>query len=263
MKSLLNRIGFGRRAGTDAARLAGGTFAAQTDPGLRRTSNQDQALATQLPDGSVLLAVADGVGGAAGGDVAAALAIEEVVGVFSRGDGGDPVVLLREAFEAANRRVLQVGTEVPELEGLASTLVVAVIGATTARVAHVGDSRAYVYDTGLLQQITNDHTWTAERVRAGQMSEEEAANSPFRHTITRGVGVAAEVAPDISEGIDLSDDGVVLLCSDGLYGPAASEEIVATLTSGPHAEAPARLIALANQHGGPDNIGIAIYTVRS
>lgn len=258
-KSLLGRIGFGRRDSTDEARVPGGTFAAQIDQGLRRTSNQDQALATKLPDGAILLAVADGVGGAAGGDVAAALAIEEILGAFSRGVTGDVEALLREAFDRANRRVLQVGAEVPDLEGLASTLVVAVIIGSTARVAHAGDSRAYVYGDGVLEQVTNDHTWTAERVRAGQMTEDEAANSPFRHTITRGVGVAEGITPDVSPPIDLNEDGVVLLCSDGLYGPASSEEIVNALTAGPPTGAPARLIALANQNGGPDNISVAIY----
>lgn len=203
--------------------------------------------------------MADGVGGAAGGDVAAALAIEEVLDTFARGVTGDVEGLLREAFARANRRVFQVGAEVPDLEGLASTLVVAVITGSSARVAHAGDSRAYIYGDGLLEQITNDHTWTAERVRAGQMTEDEAANSPFRHTITRGVGVGEEITPDVSPPIDLNEDVVVLLCSDGLYGPASGEEIAATLTAGPVSDAPARLIALANQNGGPDNISVAIY----
>lgn len=258
-KSLLQRIGLGRSS-RDADASAGGVFAAAIDRGVRRSSNQDQALAMALPGGAVLLAVADGVGGAAGGDVAAATAIEEVARAFSGGASSeDAGSLLREAFARANARVLQVGAEVGELEGLATTLVVAVVTGSSARLAHAGDSRAYVLHDGLLEQVTLDHTWTAERVRSGQMTEEEAANSPFRHTITRGIGVAADVAPDISPRVELAPGATLLLCSDGLYGPASDGEIVAALAAGPPAEAPARLIALANRNGGPDNIAVALY----
>lgn len=258
-KSLLGRIGLGRGdAGREAA--PDGVYAAAVDQGLQRSSNQDQALAMSLPGGAVLLAVADGVGGAAGGDVAAATAIEELSATFSHGTTErDAEAMLDRAFEKANGRVLQVGAEIAELEGLATTLVAAVITGRTARIAHVGDSRAYLLYEGMLEQLTNDHTWTAERVRSGQMREEEAASSPLRHTITRGIGVAVEVAPDISPPIKIGRGATLLLCSDGLYGPARDAEIIASLASGPPSEAPARLIALANQRGGPDNIAVAMY----
>jgi protein phosphatase len=235
-------------------------FASAIDQGLRRSSNQDQALAMRLPDGAVLLAVADGVGGAAGGDVAAALAIEELAAAFSRGPGADPADLLLHAFDRANARVLQVGAEVSQLEGLATTLVAAIITGETAHVANAGDSRAYIFHEGLLEQITNDHTWTAERVRSGQMTEDEAATSPFRHTITRGIGVAHDLGPDLLPPVSLPPGATVLLCSDGLYGPASAAEIAEALNAAPAEDAPARLITLANNNGGPDNIAVALYT---
>lgn len=256
--SLLARLGFGRNA--DEEVRACGTYVAAIDQGKKRSSNQDQALATELAGGAILLAVADGVGGHKGGDVASAMAIEELSGVFSHGTSErDAGTMLVRAFEKANARVVQAGAEVTELEGLATTLVAAVVTGMTARIAHAGDSRAYLLHDGMLEQLTEDHTWTNERVRSGQMTQEEAANSPFRHTITRGIGVAAEVSPDVSAPIELPPGSLLLLCSDGLYGPANEEEIVTALNDGPISEAPARLIALANQNGGPDNISVAVY----
>ncbi|MCH8813629.1 MAG: serine/threonine-protein phosphatase [Chloroflexi bacterium] len=260
-KSLLKRLGIGRGSAHTRTRARSGRHAALTDLGKKRSSNQDQALATVLPDGVLLLAVADGVGGAAGGEIAAAVAVEELAHGFSHGAGdGDVKASLLSAFAQANNRVLATGREIADLEGLATTLVAALVTGSSAWVASVGDSRAYLYEDarGLLP-LTKDHTWTADRVREGKMTLEEAAPSPFSHVITRGIGVADSVEPDLHGPIELPPGSVLLLCSDGLHGPVNDQEIAVTIAAGPSEDRAKRLIALANSKGGPDNIAVAIF----
>ena len=235
-----------------------------TDRGLKRSANQDQALATKLPDGALLLAVADGVGGAAGGEVAAALAIEELAHEFSRGIGDEDIEgRLIIAFSQANRRVLATGSEITDLDGLATTLVAAVIAGSEAWIANAGDSRAYLLEARTLRTLTDDHTWTADRVRAGKMTLQEAANSPFSNVITRGIGVADVIEPDVRGPFNISPGSIILLCSDGLHRPARDEEIANELLVGGSDDRAQRLIALANRNGGPDNIGVAVYEAAS
>jgi len=261
-KSLLNRIGIGRGSGANSYEALPGHYAAATDLGLKRSANQDQALAMKLPNGALLLAVADGVGGASGGEVAAALAIEELAHEFSRGIGDDDIGgRLIIAFAQANRRVLATGSEFADLEGLATTLVAALIVGSKAWIANVGDSRAYLLEEWTLRTLTDDHTWTADRVRAGKMTSQEAANSPFSNVITRGIGVADAIVPDVRGPFDLGPGSTVLLCSDGLHRPASDHEIANELLAGAPDDRAGRLIALANRHGGPDNIGVAVYEV--
>ncbi|MFQ5473633.1 MAG: PP2C family protein-serine/threonine phosphatase [Dehalococcoidia bacterium] len=259
-KSLLKRIGIGRGSDRTGTRALSGRHAALTDPGKKRSSNQDQALAMTLPDGALLLAVADGVGGAAGGEIASAIAIEELAHEFSHGSGdGDVKAGLLSAFSQANSRVLATGREVADLEGLATTLVAALVIGSSAWIASAGDSRAYLYDGAHgLHPLTNDHTWTADRVREGKMTSDEAAKSPFSHVITRGIGVADPVEPDLHGPIELAPGSVLLLCSDGLHGPVSDQEIATELAVAGEDRAQ-RLIALANSKGGPDNIAVAIF----
>jgi len=264
-RSLLKRIGIGRGSAHSRTRALSGRHSALTDLGKKRSSNQDQALATNLPDGVLLLAVADGVGGTAGGEIAAAIAIEDLAHEFVRGVGDrDVKASLLSAFAQANSRVLATGREIADLEGLATTLVAALVIGSSAWVANVGDSRAYLHEEAhSLLPLTNDHTWTADRVREGKMTPDEAAKSPFSHVITRGIGVADSVEPDLHGPIELAPGSILLLCSDGLHGPVSEQEIAADLAAGAGQDRAQRLIALANSRGGPDNIAVAIFDATS
>lgn len=235
-------------------------IAARSDRGIKRSENQDQALAQELPDGSVLVAVADGVGGTGGGRTASAEAIQAVLAELSANPGAEPAAALDAAFSFANQQVRERAAQHPELEGMATTLVAAIVRAGSAWVANVGDSRAYLFQQGGLRQITQDHSWVAEQVRAGRLTQEEAEKSDFRNIITRGVGVAETVEQDTVGPVILPAGSVLLLCSDGLHRVVSDAEIAAVLASGAPDSMAARLIDLANRAGGPDNIAVAIVS---
>jgi protein phosphatase len=234
-------------------------MAALTDRGLKRPTNQDRVLAQELPDGSILLAVADGVGGIAGGETASAEAIQALLRELANAPSRDPTAALERAFSVANERVRAQAAERPELEGMTSTLTAALVRGSTAWVANAGDSRGYWFHKAQLQQLTMDHTWVAEQLRAGRLTDEEAKRSAFRNVITRGIGVADAVEPDIVGPATLEKGDVLLLCSDGLYRMVSDAAIARVLESGtPHSMAE-RLIHLANEAGGSDNISVVVF----
>ena len=237
-------------------------FAARRDVGQRRagSTNQDQAVAERLPDGSVVLAVADGVGGMGGGDVASAAAIAAVLEECRREIGPDPEDLLQRCFHAANDRVRQLATENFQHSNMASTLVAIIVREGVAWVASLGDSRAYLLAGDKLEQLTADDSWVAEQVRARLLTEEQAQTSPQRNVITRGIGV--EVAPAVAtKRISLPGGGALLLCSDGLHGVVPKDRIREILRSGSPENVCQALIDAANEAGGPDNIGVVVYRV--
>jgi serine/threonine protein phosphatase PrpC len=234
-------------------------MAALTDRGLKRPTNQDAVLAQELPGESILLAVADGVGGIQGGETASAEAIEALLTELANAPDDDPTEALKRAFSVANERVRARAVERPELEGMASTLVAALVRGNTAWVANAGDSRGYWFHKAQLQQLTVDHTWVAEQLRAGRLTDEEAKSSSFRNVITRAIGIAEAVEPDIVGPITLPKGSLILLCSDGLYRMVSDTAIARVLESGtPHSMAE-RLIGLANDAGGSDNISVVVF----
>lgn len=236
-------------------------FAARTDSGRRRRENQDQAIVRALPDGSVLLAVADGAGGLPAGAAASAAAIHAVEAVAADGAGDDPARLLERAVDVANRRVLAIGEADVEARGLASTLVLAVVRDGTAWIANIGDSRAMLFHDGALVRLTEDDSLVAEQVRAGVLTAEQARIAPHRNIITRSLGLAADAPVEVTQ-TDLGEGDVLLLSSDGLHGVLRDAEIAALLAEGDPATIAARLIAAANGAGGPDNIAVALAAER-
>jgi serine/threonine protein phosphatase PrpC len=219
-----------------------------TDPGQVRAQNQDAFYVAED-----LVLIADGMGGYAGGEVAAAIAAE-VVGAHFSEDGSSTG--LEEAVADANRQIFERGVE-PGLEGMGTTLVAAaVIGSgSTARVlvANVGDSRAYLLRGGSLRQLTEDHSVAAELVRLGRLEEDGGQEHPGRHVLTRALGVDRDVAPDLIEIVPEPEDRL-LLCSDGLSNELDDEEILALLRVGTPSDAARSLVAAANAHGGLDNV---------
>jgi serine/threonine protein phosphatase PrpC len=230
-----------------------------SDVGRVRTVNQDLPLVR--PD---LYAVADGMGGHVGGEVAARVAVETLEQAFER---VPTVEGLREAFSDANAAVWRESQSNRDLRGMGTTLTaVALVGGPEGRdvlaLANVGDSRAYVFSGGEITQVTDDHSLAEERMRHGEMSEEEAAVHPQRHILTRALGVSAEVEADMWE-LEVRTGDRVLLCSDGLTNEVGAEEIAGILgeVNDPE-EAAQRLVDVANEHGGADNITVVVVDVQ-
>lgn len=237
-----------------------GQFAAVRHQGQVRRTNQDQALATELDGGWVLLAVADGVGGVAGGELASAATMETVIAAVTHQPISNPRHALLGAVAAANGHVREMASIDTNHPNMATTLVAALIDQEgSAWVASVGDSRGYAFNGEKLVQLTEDDSWVAEQIRAGALTESEAEQSPYKNVITRGVGVEATVdVGDVAE-LSLQAGQGVLLCSDGLYRMVEEGEIAAVLNTHSPAEAADQLVAMANAAGGADNISVAIY----
>ena len=229
-----------------------------TDVGRRRTSNEDTVAVLPRADGLDSGAiVCDGVGGGAAGEVASRIAVERVTESLASSSGGEIARRVQTAIAAANTAVREYSEK--ELGGAASgsTIVVAVVHGPHLTVAHVGDSRAYLMREGTLSRLTGDHSFTAELVRRGKIAESDAAAHPMRGSLTRAIGVAEGVAPDVTER-DLTPGDVVLLCTDGLHCLVSDADISAAIGSDMARSARA-LIDLANERGGVDNVSVALY----
>lgn len=246
-------------AGDSTAETIARSFAAGTDPGRRRPTNQDQARATVLPGGRILLIVADGVGGMGGGEVASAETVEAVEASFRSEIGTDPGAALRGAVVAANDRVRALQREREDIPSMATTVVVALVDGGEAWVLSVGDSRAYVVGQSGARQLTEDHSWVAEQVRAGLMDAEQAAASPHQNVITRAIGIDDTIADESPVHLQLNLGEALLLCSDGLHRVVTSDEMAAFVWQGSAKDAVDGLVAAANAAGGPDNIAVALH----
>jgi protein phosphatase len=203
--------------------------------------------------------VADGVGGAAGGEVASAETVTAMVGSLTATPVEDPPAALWRAVTLANGRVRDVSQTDPHLSGMATTLVAALVRGNDAWIVSLGDSRAYLARDGSIDTLTEDDSWLAEQVRAGTLSPEDAARSPYQNVITRGIGVEERLKIEEPGHLRLRHGDRLLLCSDGLYRCVTPETMADTMTKLTPSEASARLIELANRAGGPDNISVAIY----
>lgn len=230
-----------------------------TDVGRQRAggANQDAALALPLPQGG-LYAVADGMGGHAAGELASALALDTLARVYVQGRAQPPVRLL-EAVQAANRVVVQ--RAVGESVGMGTTLLAVAIDRGAALIAHVGDSRAYLLRGGELLRLTDDHSWVAEQVRMGVLTEAEAQHHQWRSVVSNALGGEERVRLELF-GLELHRGDRLLLCSDGLSGVVPETELLCVLSRGlPPQETVTHLIEAANDAGGPDNITAVIVDV--
>ncbi|HET6689908.1 MAG TPA: Stp1/IreP family PP2C-type Ser/Thr phosphatase, partial [Miltoncostaeaceae bacterium] len=223
-----------------------------SDTGRIRHHNEDRALASPR-----VLVVADGMGGAKAGEVAAQMAIDSVgrlVGPVHEGD-------VRGAVERANRAIRRVARDDPDKSGMGTTLTAAMLDDGRLDVVHVGDSRAYLWRGGELRQVTEDHSVVAELVRRGSITREEAETHPHRNVITRALGAEEGVDADVVH-VDLEDGDVVLLCSDGLSSYVPEAAIAEVLARTERLDAAARgLVNLANGAGGADNVTVVLARV--
>lgn len=247
--------------------------AVASHPGLRREDNED-AFCSRKDLGFYM--VADGMGGHAAGEVASKLAVEVIEAFVNDTQNADANTTwpfpydttlslegnrLKAAFRLANRRLGAAMEGNDQLRGMATTAAAVLLAKGSPVVAHVGDSRVYLWREGLLHQITQDHSWVSEQVRAGVLTEIDARRHPWRNVVTRALAGGDDPQVEVAE-IDVKVGDRLLLCSDGLSGvvpPERLEEIVgqkATLQ-----ETCQALIDAANEAGGPDNITVAMLKV--
>jgi PPM family protein phosphatase len=226
----------------------------RTDTGRQRRGNEDSAFAR-----APLFVIADGMGGAQAGEVASQIAVEAFHDDLP--DHGTPEEKLAEVAQVANRRIFDISRSEHERAGMGTTLTAVYVEDGKLAIAHVGDSRAYLFRDGELGLLTQDHTLVGELVKRGKLTEEQAAEHPQRSIITRALGIDAEVEVDTwTYGARAGD--VVLLCSDGLTSMITEEQIVAILASEPDLDVAAdRLITEANEAGGRDNITVILFTL--
>jgi serine/threonine protein phosphatase PrpC len=230
---------------------------AATDTGLVRSSNQDLGIAT-----ASLFAVADGMGGHAGGEVASQVAIEALQQAFGQHPSGPG---LAEAVSSANTAVWVASQERADLRGMGTTLTAVALvnenGRDVLALVNVGDSRSYRFHDGKLSQITTDHSLAEEMVRNGEITPAEAMVHPHRHILTRALGVSPEVSADLWR-IRPEQGDRYLLCSDGLTNELSDDEITEVLsaTHNPQAAVEA-LVQAARDHGGSDNITAVLVDV--
>ncbi len=224
--------------------------ATESIPG-RREVNEDSIFAEHLPDGRLLLAVADGMGGHAAGEVASALALETLKESVVGGKS------LKEAILTANERVHAKARE-PGKQGMGTTLVVILQEGEEFSVANVGDSRGYLLTGEQIQQITHDHSFVAEALKRGQ-SEEEALSSRWKDALTRSIGTDASVKVDVFGPFPVEPDTAVLLCSDGLYKTLRDADLrdLFRRSGGPKG-AVQSLVSEAYDRGSDDNISVVV-----
>jgi protein phosphatase len=238
-----------------------------SDVGRKRNHNEDSFLCNNELG---LYAVADGMGGHLGGERASRMAVEilerEIDAAHRAGDlnapadaaaqgaGTSPVgALLRRAVIEADRHIYEEATANPELSGMGTTLTALLFSRGYVHLGHVGDSRAYLYRDGRARQLSEDHSWIQEQVRAGLISPEEAAASRFRNIITRSVGFEPSVEPDLA-GLAVQAGDCFVLCSDGLSNYLTVDEIGQVLTGCFYRDVPNLFVDLANERGGDDNV---------
>ncbi len=231
-------------------------FAAGSHKGMIREGNEDSGYA-----GPRLLAIADGMGGQAAGEVASSEVISTIVALDDDVPGSDVLTSLGAAVQRANDQLRQMVEEDPALEGMGTTLTALLWTGQRLGMVHVGDSRAYLLRDGVLTQITQDHTWVQRLVDEGRITEEEAGTHPQRSLLMRALGSGDHVEPDLSIREVRAGDRY-LICSDGLSGVVSHQTMEDTLASyqGPQ-ETVQELIQLALRGGGPDNITVIVADV--
>ena len=230
-----------------------------TDIGQRREMNQDYVYTSEKPVGNLpnLFIVADGMGGHNAGDYASKYTVETIVDVASKSKLTEPIALLDEAIQTANRMLIDRANENPQMKGMGTTVVALTILGSHLFIANVGDSRLYVVNQEI-QQITRDHSLVEEMVRLGELDKEIAREHPDKNIITRAIGAIAEVDIDFFE-IDVEQGDSILMCSDGLTNMIEDEDIRAIIMSQRDvAEQAEKLVDTANRNGGRDNITVIV-----
>jgi protein phosphatase len=249
-------------------------FAELSDPGPTRGNNEDACgyFVPATPEAAQsrgwCFAVADGVGGQAGGEVASRLAVETVLSRLPSVSSTESLTLaLPRIVQAANLRVYEAAADVVEqgrrAGSIATTIVVCAVRYDRATVAHVGDSRCYLVRRGEVNQLTRDHTVAAEQRRLGILTSRQAASASTANLLSRSLGTEMFVNVDVSDHLLTAGD-VLLLCTDGLYRSLADDDIAAAVSPKHELKAAAaQLVSLANARDGSDNVSVQIVRIKS
>src|SRR5215472_6460663 len=249
-----------------------------TDVGRKRKHNEDNLLCDVNGDSEEgLFIVADGMGGHAAGEVASKITVD-TVGEFiaatrQKEEATWPFKYNHElhfnsnrlavAIEKANERVMAAVAAQPWLKGMGTTVVAGLLDGKILSLAHVGDSRAYLYRDGQLSRLTDDHSWVHEQVAAGILTEDEAKSHPLKNVVTRALGGGPSVSPDLQE-LSFQAGDVFLFCSDGLTTMLSDEEIRDALAAqADPRKACERLVGMANEKGGVDNITVVVARIKA
>ena len=233
---------------------------AKTDKGKIRENNQDAYAVGELPGEVAWAVVCDGMGGAAGGNIASALAVkvisDKITSCYNeKMRDGSIKNLLDSAVTAANIEVYDMAYAHPELSGMGTTVVCAIVRGDDLYIAYAGDSRAYIVTGGAIHQITTDHSLVQDLVNKGQLTADEAEHHPNKNVITRAVGVEKQIDIDFVQA-ELGEEDILILCTDGLSNYVSSEDVVKDISDGQYYAFADRLVKRANNNGGGDNITV-------
>ncbi|OFV87919.1 MAG: hypothetical protein A2V74_08795 [Acidobacteria bacterium RBG_16_70_10] len=245
-------------------------YEALSDIGRKRKGNEDSY---SLNPEQELFVVADGMGGHAAGEVASRMAVDAINEFVTISGGSEEITWpfglddsisydgnrLKTAIRHANRRLLEATRERSDYEGMATTVAAVLVDGQTANIAHVGDSRIYLWRDGAMTLLTTDHSWVNEQIQSGVISPEQARSHPLRNVVTRALGGRADLAVDV-QSRPVGPGDVLLLCSDGLTTMVGDEDIARLLgeSGGDLGLAARALVDAANEHGGEDNITVVL-----
>jgi protein phosphatase len=236
-----------------------------TDKGRVRTQNQDTVFCSQTAVGPLpnLFIVADGMGGHNAGDVASQVAVETFTGFIRKADSGTGYLdLLVDAAVAANEAVYDMSVQESQYSGMGTTFSACVIADGKCEIIHIGDSRIYMITRNAITQLTNDHSYVNEMVRAGKLTPEQASHHPKRNILTRVMGTSLSKEFDGNPYI-LEDDCAVLLCSDGLTNMLDDGLLFTIINRDETVNQRARaLVEEANNRGGIDNISVVLIDTK-
>ena len=240
-------------------------FEVLTDIGKKRTVNEDSAAVFTLQDGPALAIVADGMGGHRGGDYASSTTVQLIGGKFAaikdykHFQNHDWIKWLNETITAVNSEIYSKAMNDPDLKGMGTTLDAVLLFEDRGIITHVGDSRVYIIDEKAIQQVTRDHSFVNVLLESGEITEEEAEVHPQRNWIMRALGSEATIVPDFYQFTFNVKSSYVLICTDGLSNKVTTAQILSIVTSnGSLHEKAVRLIELANELGGEDNISVIL-----
>lgn len=233
---------------------------AKTDIGKKRESNQDSYATGELPGSVAWAVVCDGMGGAAGGNLASSTAVkiisERITSTYRTGMSASSIRnMFASAIAAANISVYDMSKANPELTGMGTTVVVAIVVDNTVFIAHAGDSRGYILSENSLNQLTKDHSIVQEMIDQGTLTLDEAKTDPRKNIITRALGVDSELSFDFNIA-DISEKDVLIICTDGLTNYVEPQEFYELTSDGKYNEYAERLVNRANNNGGGDNITV-------
>lgn len=236
-----------------------------TDPGKIREHNEDSVTALKNSSGEILMAVADGMGGHRGGEIASSIAISHIgkrfSGISSIGNKEDAINWIKDVVSEANVLIYKYTSENPESTGMGTTLVLSVLTKNFLLFGNIGDSSGYVFRNEKLHKVTTDHTLVNLLVKSGELTEEEAKNHPRKNVLMRALGATTKVEMDIIE-VESDIDGI-MLCSDGLTNMLDDEQVAKVLSENNSIEEKLnKLIVKCNNRGGTDNISVAYLEIK-